>query len=250
MRWVTISYYRTRKLALWAIMAAIVGTAAVRIPAAAVPAAAGGPADRYSLRNVVTPVKAVALTFDISWGTVMPDKVVKILRADRVPATIFVSGPWARSNLGLVAAMRRDGFEIESHGWAHVNYSGLSFTGVVDNIMATDRVLAGLGIHAHFVRPPNGDFNARSLKAARSVGYTTVTWGTDSLDWMNPGVSTIIARVVGRAFPGDIVLLHASDTCKQTDLALPAIIRDLRQAGYRLVTLNELLRLGTPAYRG
>lgn len=250
-RWVTISYYHTRKLALWAMAAAIVGAAAAGMRTPAVPAAAGSaPADRYSLRNVVTPVKAVALTFDISWGTVMPEKVVRILRADRVPATFFLSGPWARSNLGLVAAMHRDGFEIESHGWAHVNYSGLSFAGVVDNIMATDRVLAGLGIHARFVRPPNGDFNARSLQAARSVGYTTVTWGTDSLDWMNPGVSTIIARVVGRAFPGDIVLLHASDTCKQTDLALPVIIRDLRQAGYRLVTLRELLRLGTPAYRG
>jgi peptidoglycan/xylan/chitin deacetylase (PgdA/CDA1 family) len=67
---------------------------------------------------------------------------------------------------------------------------------------------------------------------------------------MNPGVATIISRVVNRIHPGDIVLLHASDTCKQTDLALPTILRQLSAKGYRLVTVNQLLTYGSPNYRG
>lgn len=214
-------------------------------------AAALPPQDRYSLRDVVTEQKAAALTFDISWGTVMPPKVFHLLVRDKVPATIFVSGPWARQNPQLVRQFHDAGMEVESHGWAHVNYSGLSPAGVEANIMRANAVIQEItGVRPTFVRPPNGDFNAASIRAARAVGYTTVTWGTDSLDWMNPGVGAIIRRVVTRIHPGDIVLMHASDTCKQTDSALPAIIQNLRGRGYQLVTLKALLKLGTPNYRG
>ncbi len=207
--------------------------------------------DRYSLRDVNTTHKVAALTFDISWGTVMPPKILKLLVTDHVAATFFLSGPWAQQNPTLVSEMVRDGFEVESHGWAHVNYSGLSTAEIVRNIEKTNAVLTSLtGQKPTFVRPPNGDFNARSILAARSVGYTTVTWGTDSLDWMNPGVATIVSRVVTRIHPGDIILMHASDTCKQTDLALPAILKDLAAKGYRLVTLKKLMTYGTPNYRG
>lgn len=207
--------------------------------------------DRYSLRDVITQQKVAALTFDISWGTVMPEKVFRLLKQDHVAATFFLSGPWASQNQALVRQMAEAGFEIESHGWAHVNYTGLSSEGVQQNILRANAVLTAItGQKPEFVRPPNGDFSPRTIAAARAVGYTTVTWGTDSWDWMNPGVSTIINRVVTRIHPGDIVLLHASDTCKQTDLALPTIIKDLHAKGYRLVTLKELLRTGQPNYRG
>ncbi len=207
--------------------------------------------DRYSLRDVNTTQKVAALTFDISWGSVMPPKILKILVADHVAATFFLSGPWAKQNPTMVSQMVRDGFEVESHGWAHVNFSNLSTAGIVRNISETNTVLKDLtGRSPTFVRPPNGDFNSRSILAARSIGYTTVTWGTDSLDWMNPGVFTIVSRVVQRIHPGDIILMHASDTCKQTDLALPTILKDLAAKGYRLVTLKNLMTVGTPNYRG
>jgi polysaccharide deacetylase family sporulation protein PdaB len=207
--------------------------------------------DRYSLRDVQTTKKVAALTFDISWGTVMPPKVLAILKKDHVATTIFISGTWAKGHPNIVKEYAAAGAEIESHGWAHVNYTGLSNAGIAKNLMKTNAVIEQLtGRRSTFVRPPNGDFNSRSIIASRAVGYGTVTWGTDSLDWMNPGVSTIIRRVTTRIHPGDIVLLHASDTCKETDLALPAILQDLKIRGYRLVTLKQLLTYGKPMYRG
>jgi polysaccharide deacetylase family sporulation protein PdaB len=215
------------------------------------PAAATPASDRYSLRDVITGQKAIALTFDISWGTVMPDKVLAVLVMDHAPATFFLSGPWAKTHPDYVKRLVRDGFEVESHGWAHVNYSALGYAGVVDNISRANQVLRSLtGKPVTLVRPPNGDFNRQAIAAARSLGYTVITWGTDSLDWMNPGVNTIIRRVLKGAHSGDIVLLHASDTCKQTNIALPGIIKTLRTEGYRLVTVQQLLKLGTPNYRG
>jgi len=47
--------------------------------------------------------------------------------------------------------------------------------------------------------------------------------------------------VVGKAHPGDIVLLHASDSAKQTHEALPIIIDQLRDKGYEFVSVGQLL---------
>ncbi len=253
MRIYTIPYVFARRVVVGIVVVGLmlltiqwVGPLAHRSLARALPAQ-----DQYSLRDITTTHKVAALTFDISWGTVMPPKILNILVSHHVAATFFLSGPWAKQNPGLVSEMVRDGFEVESHGWAHVNYSSLSTGEIVRNIAQTNAVLTSLtGQRPTFVRPPNGDFNARSILAARSVGYTTVTWGTDSLDWMNPGVSTIVSRVTSRIHPGDIVLMHASDTCKQTDRALPTILKDLTAKGYQLVTLRTLMTYGPPNYRG
>ena len=254
MRIYTMPYMWVRRIISFLVMAsiAVIGVVVVQRSGLSTSTAAPLPAsDRYSLRDVITSKRAAALTFDISWGTVMPTKVFDILKKEHVEATFFVSGPWARQNVVLIREMTKAGDEVESHGWAHVNYTGLSSAAVQANIMKASRVIEAItGTRPTLVRPPNGDFSPRTIAAAKAVGYTTVTWGTDSLDWMNPGVSTIIRRVVTHIHPGDIVLMHASDTCKQTDLALPSILTDLKQQGYQLVTLTKLLTMGTPNYRG
>lgn len=36
--------------------------------------------------------------------------------------------------------------------------------------------------------------------------------------------------------------MHASDSCKQTDLALPTVLNTLKQQGYKFVGLDQLIR--------
>jgi polysaccharide deacetylase family sporulation protein PdaB len=217
-------------------------------PAMGAPGPARLAALEVPVRDVATSQREIALTFDISWGTVMPPKVVGILRRERVPATFFLSGPWVAAHPELVREIAAvPYFEIESHGQAHVNFSGLGPAGVAANVERANAAIAAVtGRRPTMIRPPNGDYSRASLRATAALGMRTIIWGTDSLDWMNPGVSTIVRRVVRGAHPGDIVLLHASDTCRQTDLALPEILARLRAGGYRFVTLSQLLRAGTP----
>jgi polysaccharide deacetylase family sporulation protein PdaB len=199
------------------------------------------------LRSVDVRAPDIALTFDISWGTVMPPKVIAILRREHVAATFFLSGPWVAAHPEIVRQIAAvPYFEVESHGQAHVNLGRLGAAAVEANIeKANAAIYAVTGRRPTMIRPPNGDYSRTSLAATAALGMRTVIWDTDSLDWMNPGVDTIIRRVVTRAHPGDIVLLHASDTCKETNLALPDIIRDLRTKGYRFVTVGRLLKEGT-----
>ncbi len=198
---------------------------------------------------VQTREKVMALTFDLSWGTKMLGLVLPILEQAHQPATFFVSGPYARTHPEEMKAIMDAGMELASHGAAHVNFSGLGAAGVEANVRTANADLSPWARGPlDLLRPPNGDWNPASVAAARAAGYQTIIWSIDSLDWMNPGVSTIVSRVTKQAFPGAIILMHASDTCKQTNLALPPILTDLKAQGYRLVTLGELMKMG-PAMR-
>jgi peptidoglycan/xylan/chitin deacetylase (PgdA/CDA1 family) len=99
------------------------------------------------------------------------------------------------------------------------------------------------GINANLIRTPNGDYNDQVIEAAHECKYEAIQWSVDSLDWMNPGVNTITERVGKKVHPGAIILMHASDTCKQTTEALPQVIKNLKSQGYELVTVSELMKL-------
>lgn len=190
-----------------------------------------------------TDEKVVALTFDISWGKVMAPKVLDVLKQENVKATFFLSGPWSKNHEEIVMRIKDDGHEIESHGQAHVDLNTLGREGAAKNIAEAHAILEKMtGRAPTYIRPPNGAFDKNSVQAAKDLNYATVIWSVDSLDWKNPGVQTIINRTTKLIHPGAIILMHASDSCKQTDLALPAVIQNLRQQGYKFVLLDDLMK--------
>lgn len=190
-----------------------------------------------------TEEKVISLTFDISWGKKMAPKVLDVLKQEKVKATFFLSGPWAKNHAELVQRIHADGHQIESHGQEHVDLNTLGRERAAKNIAAAHTILQELtGRGPTYIRPPNGAFNKESVQAAKDLGYATVIWSVDSLDWKNPGVDTIINRSVKLTHPGAILLMHASDSCKQTDQALPSVIKQLRDQGYKFVGLDELIR--------
>ncbi|PZE19103.1 polysaccharide deacetylase family sporulation protein PdaB [Paenibacillus xerothermodurans] len=201
----------------------------------------GEPAAVYS---VPTEQKVIALTFDISWGDVRTEPILKVLEDKGVKqATFFLASPWAQSHAEIVSKIVKGGWEIGSHGHKHVNYSSLSDEDIRKQISTSDQILKKVtGQKPNLIRLPNGDFDKRVLRIADELNYSVIQWDTDSMDWMNKGVDDIVNRVVGQAHPGNIVLLHASDSCKQTHEALPIIIDQLRSKGYEFVTVSQLMK--------
>lgn len=182
------------------------GPGGVREQIVAVTAPAGALRPVYSAR---TQEKVVALTFDISWGKAQWPRVMDILKAEGVQATFFLSGPWARNAPEAVQRIVADGHELGSHGYRHDNFSGLGRHGTAANIQEAHQILKELsGREPRLVRPPNGDFNAVSLQATRDLGYETIMWSVDSLDWKNPGAGAMVRRVLDLAHPGAIILMH------------------------------------------
>lgn len=196
-----------------------------------------------AIYNVPTDRKVVALTFDISWGDKRAEPILDILKNKGVNnATFFLSSPWSKTHPDIVKKIVDDGYEIGSHGHKHDNYSQYSDEEIRNQIQTANDILTDMtGRTPNLIRLPNGDFDKRVLRIAESMNYKVIQWDTDSLDWKNPGVNTIVSRVVTKAHPGDIILLHASDSCKQTHEALPIIIDQLRAQGYDFVTVSQLL---------
>jgi polysaccharide deacetylase family sporulation protein PdaB len=194
--------------------------------------------------EVKTDKKVIALTFDISWGNNTPLPVIDILKNNGVKATFFLSGPWVKQYPDIPKRIKEDGHEIGSHGYRHINLSNLSKSEIKDEMSkAQNNIKEVTGVDVNLIRTPNGDFNDQVIEAAHECSYEVIQWGTDSLDWMNPGVNNIIDRVSKKVHPGDIILMHASDTCKQTTEALPVVIQNLKSQGYEFVTVSELLKM-------
>ncbi len=196
-----------------------------------------------AIYKVNTEQKMVALTFDISWGKQAPEPILDILEQKNTKnVTFFLSGPWARDNADIVRRMDQMGIEIASHGWKHVNYSQHNDEFVKEQILLTHETLLGItGKEPRLLRTPNGDFNKKTLQIAADLGYMVIQWDTDSKDWMRPGSDKIVENVLSKTYPGDIILLHASDSALQTIDALPHIIDGLRQQGYQIVSVSQLI---------
>lgn len=195
--------------------------------------------------QVKTKDPVVALTFDISWGEIVPIAVADILKEEEVKSTFFLSGPWAAKYADVTKRLAEDGHEIASHGWRHKDYSGFTDEVIKEEIGKAHNTLKELtGQSPNLIRTPNGDWNERVVKAIAATGYRAIQWSVDSLDWKDPGSDAIVNRVLELAHPGAIILMHASDSAEQTPEALPRVVAGLKEKGFKLLTVTELLEHG------
>nr|WP_092069666.1 polysaccharide deacetylase family sporulation protein PdaB [Dendrosporobacter quercicolus]NSL47549.1 polysaccharide deacetylase family sporulation protein PdaB [Dendrosporobacter quercicolus DSM 1736]SDL93969.1 polysaccharide deacetylase family sporulation protein PdaB [Dendrosporobacter quercicolus] len=195
-----------------------------------------------AIAGVRTDQKVVALTFDHSWGNKFTPSILDTLQTNNLKVTFFIMGPWAQKYPEVAQRMAKDGHEIASHGYRHENYGDKTAEWVKSDIeKAHAQIKEVTGVEPKLLRPPNGHYSQQSLKTTDELGYKTIIWNVDSLDWKNPGRDVIVERVAKRLKPGAIILLHASDTPVQTAEALPILIEKIKSEGYQIVTVGELL---------
>jgi peptidoglycan/xylan/chitin deacetylase (PgdA/CDA1 family) len=96
------------------------------------------------------------------------------------------------------------------------------------------------GAEVRYFRPPYGAYDERTIAAALTSRQEIVGWNVSAEDWRDGDPSRIARRVIAAARPVSIVLLH--DGYRATIEALPQIVASYREAGYRFVTVGELLR--------
>jgi hypothetical protein len=99
------------------------------------------------------------------------------------------------------------------------------------------------------MRPPYGALSDEAKKWIRKLGYTVVLWNVDTNDWRKENkregaAAEYVKRQVNGATKPMIVLQH--DIHQWSALSAPAMIRNIREAGYHLVDLEQCL--GKPAY--
>ncbi|MDQ0169799.1 polysaccharide deacetylase family protein [Paenibacillus tundrae] len=196
--------------------------------------------------EVPTQDKLIALTFDDGPDPVQTPEILALLRQYEAKGTFFVLGKWAEKFPQLVMQEQQEGHEVANHTYAH-SYAVRS-TGAdtyIRDMDAAEKSILGAGVARPMLfRPPGGYYNDMVIQAAKQKGYTIVLWSwhQDTRDWASPGVATIANKVLKNVRNGDIVLFHDKVEGKsQTVKALARILPQLKQEGYRFVTVSELL---------
>jgi|GEM_PF-739675 peptidoglycan/xylan/chitin deacetylase (PgdA/CDA1 family) len=184
--------------------------------------------------------KRVALTFDDG-----PDEMtaayLDVLAELDARATFFLVGEQVARSPGCEIEYLRRGHELGGHGWTHEPFPAMTSARLGDELARMDAVLPWPKGLRPLVRPPRGILSPRALVRLAAAGYVTVLWSLDSDDCRTSD-STVVERRLHPAnvAPGEVVLLHEMQPW--TLKALPGVIRGLRDAGYELVTVSELMR--------
>jgi peptidoglycan/xylan/chitin deacetylase (PgdA/CDA1 family) len=201
-------------------------------------ALAGGARARPDQRQ-----RLIALTFDDGPYPVTTPLLLQTLHDLRVPATFFVIGRDAEQFPALARAMSAAGDEIANHTLTHPNLDELSADGVTAELRGGAAMLTRIApdpAETRFFRPPHGRYTADTVRAAQAAGYDTILWTDDPGDWRAVAPDALQAHVLGHATAPEILLLHSGRPA--TIAMLPAVVGRFRAAGYRFVTVSELLR--------
>lgn len=190
--------------------------------------------------RVGTTDKKVSISFDATWGTDLTDEILAILREHNIKTTFFLAGYWVDKHPDYVVKIAQAGHEIGNHSYSHPHMNTLTASGVVRELEKNHAMIKDLsGQDAFLFRPPFGEYNNTVIKAAESIGYFTVQWSIDSLDWKNTTSQEIYDRVMSKIGPGEIILFH--NAAKATPDAIRRIIPELKSKGYDIVPISQLI---------
>jgi peptidoglycan/xylan/chitin deacetylase (PgdA/CDA1 family) len=178
----------------------------------------------------------VALSFDDGPSRAQTPAILEALDRLGARATFFEEGRHVRGREATMRQILALGDEIGNHSFNHP-----ADPGEAELASTQAAIRAATGFTPCLFRPPYGEMNRVEKAAARANGLEMVFWTLDSEDDTHPGVGPIRARVVRRAKPGSIVLLHDGGRHPQTVEALGGIVEGLERRGFRLVTVTELL---------
>ncbi|MFC5452742.1 polysaccharide deacetylase family protein [Paenibacillus aestuarii] len=198
------------------------------------------------INNVKTDHPMAALTFDDGPDDKYTPRILDILKKENVKGTFFVVGQQAKQHPQMMKRIVEEGHAVGNHSWDHPDLAKASPDKIQSEIMSTDDVIKQLtGAVPTLFRAPYGAVSPQLESEAEGSGHELIGWSVDTLDWDGKSVSQILTNVKKEVRPGSIILQHFAGGKKgnlnNTVEALPQIIAYLRQKGYTLVTVPELI---------
>lgn len=196
--------------------------------------------------EVPTDKKQVAITFDDGPDPVYTPMILDVLKEYDVQSTFFLIGKRMEMYPEVVQRELKEGHEIANHSYNHRNFYNISPQRALDEIRKTESLLNTMEQvgSIKLFRPPGGTLTEQNLELLKKEGYKVILWSwhQDPRDWANPGTQQIAKHVLKNVKNGDIILLHDSGgNREQTVSALKIILPKLKEEGYTIVTINELI---------
>jgi len=181
----------------------------------------------------------ISLMINVYWGDEYLDSMLNTLKQNNVKCTFFVGGCWVARNNEMLLKFLNAGHEIGNHGYNHKDHAKLSAKQNQEEINTTTELVEAItGYKMNLFAPPSGSYNDSVLNVASSLGYKTIMWSKDTIDWRDKDEDLIFKRATEKASNGDLILMHPTE---KTNLVLDKIIKTLKQKGFNLTTVSENL---------
>ncbi|WP_330332061.1 polysaccharide deacetylase family protein [Streptomyces sp. NBC_00536] len=189
--------------------------------------------------TVPTEDKVVFLTIDD--GAEKDPEFLKMMQELKIPYTAFLSDYLVRDNYAYFKQMQSQGVSINNHTLNHRYLPALPYEKQRQEICGMqDTIQKEFGKRPTLFRPPYGNYNDDTLRAAKSCGVKAVPiWNeeafTDRMDWREEDKDL---------HPGDIILTHfrGREDWKGT---MPDMIRQVMKTvtakGYAVARLEDYL---------
>lgn len=181
----------------------------------------------------------VALMINVYWGDEFIKPMLEIMEEKNIKCTFFVGGIWASNNKDLLNEMISANCEIGNHGYLHKSQDKLSQQESFDEINKTHIIIKNMtGIEMKLFAPPSGAYTENTVVIAKDLGYKTIMWTKDTVDWRDQNEELIYSRAIKNAHGGDLILMHPTAA---TLSAFPRIVDYFIQNNFNLTTVSEAL---------
>ena len=187
--------------------------------------------------------KEIAISFDDGPATSYTPQILQLLQQDNIKATFFCIGNRIAGNENILQQIIADGHIIGNHSYSHHFWFDMfSSKKMLDDLRMMDEELKRVtGLQPKLFRPPYGVTNPNLKKAILSGNYTPVGWSVRSMDTVIKDEKKLLDKINRSIKPGAVFLFH--DTSATTLHILPAFIKEVKNSGYQIITLDKLLHL-------
>ena len=184
----------------------------------------------------------IYLTFDCGYENGNTSKILDVLKEQKITATFFITGHYIDSASEIVLRMKEEGHVVANHSNKHKNITTLTAEEIKKEIVDLNTKyykLTGENL-ANFYRPPEGEFNDKSLSVVASLGYVPLFWSVAYPDWNHKhNISYVVNEICSNLHPGAVILMHA--VSNDNALALNEIANNAQKNGYIFSSIYEIL---------
>ncbi|WP_245641748.1 polysaccharide deacetylase family protein [Nonomuraea candida] len=185
-------------------------------------------------------VKCIALTFD-DGPSKYAGTLLDTLKKHDAKATFFLEGQYVKSRPQYVKRMVAEGHELGNHSYSHPDFTKSDAATIKSEIQKTqDAVKKAAGVEPRLLRPPYGLADLQVSDIAAEFGMPIILWTAGSKDWSTKDVDAIQKQTLAVAEPNGIILMH--DWVKQTVDGMASLIKTLKNKGYHLVTVSDVIK--------
>lgn len=179
----------------------------------------------------------ITIMINVYWGTEYIKPMLDIFAKYDIKTTFFVGGIWVSKNADVLQQIINQGHEIGNHGYFHKDHQNLSYEQNEEEISTTHKIVQSISnLEMNLFAPPSGSFSKTTLEVASNLGYQTIMWTRDTIDWRDKDTDLIYQRFITNAKGGDLILAHPT---KNTVEALESAINYFINNDFTLTTVSN-----------